>query len=94
MAYRDIQQKCSHKFQLPEEETLKAVLRTTAPILSTDEVRRNFREVRLDVISGARMRKKINGTRIGKSLILVQPAMTAQNRKIFKLTQLGHMLIK
>lgn len=51
-------------------------------------------DVGFEVISVARMHKKINGTRIEMPLILEQPVTLVQNRNMFHLRKLGNMFIK
>lgn len=55
-----------------EWSTLRAVLRGIPQIPFTGEVRRNLKDMRFDVISIARMYKKVIGSRIDMPLILVQ----------------------
>lgn len=70
------------------------MLRGIPQILTTDEIKQNFADVEFELISGARMHKKIRGTGTNLSLILVQLANTYKNRNILNLTNLGHLLIK
>lgn len=68
-----------HKFKLPEEKTLRAVLRVITQILSIDEIKQNL-TVRFGTTSFSRMHKRINGTRSGMAILLVQLINTAKKR--------------
>lgn len=48
----------------------------------------------MDVIAANRMHKNIEGTRIDMSLFLLKLDNSTQNKNIFYITKLGHMLIK
>lgn len=50
-----------YMFKLQEEKTLTVVLRGFPQILSTDEIKNNLMEVGVEVISIARIHKKIEG---------------------------------
>lgn len=83
-----------HTYKQSDEKTLRAVLRGIPQILSTDEIHQNLVDEGFDVISVARMHKKVQGTRTDLPLILVQMKKTDTNRRIFTLTKLGHILVK
>lgn len=51
-------------FKLPEDKTLRVVLRGIPPILTTDKVRQNPMDLGFEVISVARMHKKMMETEL------------------------------